>query len=63
MFSTWDKDHDNSAEHCSKKYGAGWWFGNCDNAYLNGQFNNISWTHRKAGQKIKASMMMIFPMP
>jgi hypothetical protein len=60
MFSTPDKDHDNSTEHCAKKYGAGWWFGNCDYAYLNGQFDDMTMPHWNGRQRIKASMMMVW---
>lgn len=38
MFSTKDKDNDNSTEDCANKYQAGWWYSNCHCANPNGEY-------------------------
>lgn len=38
MFSTKDKDNDNSSEDCANKYRAGWWYSDCHCANPNGEY-------------------------
>ncbi|XP_038072104.1 ryncolin-1-like [Patiria miniata] len=37
-FSTYDMDNDGVDPHCAETYGAGWWFGYCTIACLNGRY-------------------------
>lgn len=38
-FSTVDMDNDYAAQNCPLEHGGGWWYRDCDNANLNGQYN------------------------
>ena len=38
-FSTIDQDNDNSDTHCASKFYGGWWYGDCLNANLNGDYS------------------------
>ena len=37
-FSTRDMDNDGHGSHCAQQYTGAWWYGNCHNANLNGQW-------------------------
>jgi ficolin len=37
-FSAKDKDLDGSSWDCAKKYKGAWWYANCHNSNLNGQY-------------------------
>ncbi|CAC5395411.1 Fibrinogen-like protein 1,Fibrinogen C domain-containing protein 1-A,Microfibril-associated glycoprotein 4,Angiopoietin-related protein 7,Ficolin-1-A,Angiopoietin-related protein 1,Ficolin-2,Tenascin-R,Ficolin-3,Fibrinogen C domain-containing protein 1-B,Fibrinogen C domain-containing protein 1 [Mytilus coruscus] len=38
MFSTWDRDNDESHFHCSYLKGSAWWFNDCSRANINGLY-------------------------
>ena len=39
QFSTPDQDNDSAPKtHCAQRFNAGWWFGNCHDSLLNGQY-------------------------
>ena len=38
MFSARDRDKDNSTWNCSEAYKAAWWYDNCHDSNLNGQY-------------------------
>jgi hypothetical protein len=59
MFSTPDRINDGSTEHCIKMYGAGWWIGDCEDAYLNAQYSRYPFTDNMNWPKWKASLMMV----
>ena len=76
MFSTKDRENDNSIMHCAeKRYGA-WWYGNCGNANLNGRYysdntkhadgvNWLDWNQKNGGigHSLKETIMMIRVVP
>ena len=37
-FSTGDRDHDKSHFNCAGRYEGGWWFNDCHDSFLNGQY-------------------------
>ena len=37
-FSTFDKDNDINATHCSQQYKGGWWYSKCHESNLNGLY-------------------------
>ncbi|XP_074871855.1 ficolin-2-like [Carettochelys insculpta] len=38
MFSTYDRDNDNSLDHCAKTFKGSWWYQNCHHSNLNGLY-------------------------
>ena len=52
-FSTKDNDNDSSNGNCAVIYFGAWWYGNCHNSDLNGQYSNdetakgVIWYHWK----------------
>ncbi|KAK6973686.1 BgMsFReDn31 [Biomphalaria glabrata] len=41
MFSTPDRDNDSDEKRfCAQIYGSGWWYADCHNVHLNGQFDS-----------------------
>ena len=42
FFSTKDVDNDKSSGQCANMYFGGWWYGNCHDANLNGQYGNVN---------------------
>ncbi|XP_019618907.1 PREDICTED: scavenger receptor cysteine-rich type 1 protein M130-like [Branchiostoma belcheri] len=75
MFSTVDRDNANWDRHCSQEYGqAGWWFGGCSYAFLNGRYlgdcgyyrcsykQGVVWDHWRGGHySLKSVSMKIRP--
>jgi len=44
FFSTKDQDNDQSEKrHCAEVERGGWWYKDCKECHLTGQFANISW--------------------
>ncbi|KAK0065198.1 BpFREP22.3 [Biomphalaria pfeifferi] len=41
-FSTFDRDNDVSDTNCAERYSGAWWFGNCHDSNLNGQWESTS---------------------
>ena len=39
-FSVKNRDYDNSARHCALLANAGWWFNDCQQACLTGEYKN-----------------------
>ncbi|XP_054088937.1 ficolin-2-like [Zeugodacus cucurbitae] len=39
-FSTYDQDNDNSTLNCAEDYKAGWWYNDCYDSNLNGEYLN-----------------------
>ncbi|XP_061190217.1 fibroleukin-like [Saccostrea echinata] len=63
-FSTLDRDNDTCACNCADHYGGGWWFNNCHEAFLNGQWSLTVWEYPwyptvKSGTNVKKTIMMI----
>ena len=59
-FSTFDQDNDNGKAHCASKFYGGWWYGNCFNVNLNGDYSRpggVSWKGIK-GYNYSTSMKM-----
>ena len=49
-FSTKDVDNDTSpGTHCAQRWHGAWWFGNCMNAHLNGEYLGGSHQRGKEG--------------
>ena len=42
-FSTFDKDTDQTGEHCADTYHGGWWYNACHSANLNGVYNETAY--------------------
>ena len=77
QFSTPDRDNDSSLRtHCAKVFRAGWWFHNCHDSLLNGQWyagglmadlnlpDGIIWdTWAGDRESLKATMMAVRPRP
>ena len=70
-FSTRDKDHDHSSGNCARTFKAAWWFKNCHESSLNGEYlagehenkgEGIIWAHwRGSKYSLKAATMKIRP--
>ena len=68
-FTTLDADHDSSSNNCAVSYHGSWWYKNCYDANLNGQYHNsysiTSWkgivwnTWHGGSYSLKATRMMI----
>ena len=66
MFSAIDKDKDVSVDNCATKYSSGWWFKDCIECNLNGEYivedgaasSKIVWDW----QPMKKASMKIRPM-
>ena len=51
MFSTWDKDNDNTTEYkCAEKYHGAWWYNRCLESNLNGRY--VSGIHPIEGDSV-----------
>jgi len=68
MFSTFDRDNDNSTDHCAKKHRGGWWYNGCTASNLNGLYqgdsvksaDGVIWTSWKKNlESLKISEMKI----
>lgn len=68
MFSTHDRDNDNSSESCAAKHSGGWWFNSCLASNLNGLYHDgavksadgVLWTSWKKNlESLKFSEMKI----
>ena len=57
MFTTYDQDHDSWGRNCAVTGRGGWWFKNCLNVNLNGEYltggvkdvKGVTWVHAKPG--------------
>lgn len=55
-FSTVDKDHDTSRNHCAASYQGGWWFSHCQHANLNGNYQlGLTWFNTARNEWIAMS--------
>ncbi|XP_074871856.1 ficolin-1-like [Carettochelys insculpta] len=71
MFSTYDRDNDNSSEHCAEAYKGSWWYHKCHQSNLNGLYlkgahesvaDGINWLTGKGHRySYKLSEMKIKP--
>ncbi|XP_062570760.1 microfibril-associated glycoprotein 4-like [Saccostrea cucullata] len=63
-FSTPDRDNDRWSGSCAVRWGGGWWFNNCHDAFLNGPWSPGDWYEPwtptvTSGASVKATSMMI----
>ena len=69
-FSTFDHDNDHANQNCAYEHGGGWWYRDCDNANLNGQYrysskllgnvdNGIEWDEWRKQYSFMGSKMRI----
>ena len=63
-FSTADKDNDQSSGNCAVVHGGGWWFKDCDNSNLNGNWGldsdlGVEWTGFAKSQSVSYCEMKI----
>ncbi|XP_052888214.1 fibrinogen C domain-containing protein 1-like [Anopheles moucheti] len=69
LFSTYDRDNDNSNSNCAEKFEGGWWFYNCYQSFLNGRYVNgkyifqdgIDWKLFRGLSSLKSTKMMVRP--
>lgn len=67
MFTTKDSDNDDSWENCATKYHGAWWYENCHESHLNGEYsvksgsNSVHWIHWKAREGLRETKMIIKP--
>ena len=66
-FSTRDQDNDAQSGSCAVTYKGGWWYGNCHQANLNGQYSKrgsdgVVWYHWKGWEySLRFTEMKIRP--
>ena len=71
-FSTQDVDNDRGSANCAQRWHGAWWFNNCFNAHLNGEYlrgrhnqrggKGIHWHHFKGGDySYKVAEMKVAP--
>ncbi|CAG2209526.1 unnamed protein product [Mytilus edulis] len=70
MFSTWDRDNDESHLHCSHLKGSAWWFNDCSRANINGLYSGhvylepdrtVHWQTWQLNNGLKKTEMKIKP--
>lgn len=72
MFSTWDRDNDESKDPCSYMKCSGWWFNDCTRANINGlytghadlfgyQERSVHWKTWRDDNSLKRTEMKIKP--
>nr|XP_019928713.2 microfibril-associated glycoprotein 4 [Crassostrea gigas] len=63
VFSTLDRDNDNSPNtNCASSWKGGWWFNRCSLVFLNGPYASSSWEHPwkpLKGDMIKKTSMLL----
>ncbi|XP_061191100.1 fibroleukin-like [Saccostrea echinata] len=63
-FTSPDRDNDRMSGNCARSYKGGWWFNNCHDAFLNGQWSPGYWYETwtptiQNGTSVRETMMMI----
>lgn len=64
QFSTFDDDNDWCSCHCAADNLGGWWFKNCNTAYLNGPWQSDAWRNPwfskyTSGRQVNGTSMLI----
>ena len=70
-FTTKDRDNDrHSSNNCAVEYTGAWWYNDCHNSNLNGQYlgdkrdyQGTSWHHFRKGLSLKFTEMKLRPSP
>ncbi|CAL1593397.1 unnamed protein product [Knipowitschia caucasica] len=67
-FSTADQDNDQSTDNCALKLSGGWWFSDCGDSNLNGEFpssprgaRSMSWSPAGGWSALRSSVMRMGP--
>jgi hypothetical protein len=65
-FSTSDRDNDQNSGNCASTWSSGWWYDNCYDSHLNGQYrpgssswSYVTWTAFKYKESLKAAEMKL----